>query len=361
MQHGSLKVVKNRNGVKVWRAQWRENGCGRTRILDEYSQMSRDKARAQFDKILEPLNTATRRTSAVTLLRYVEDEYLVVKARKWKESTRGTTEQIIGTHILEPFGSRGLASITRHELQAHLDQKAEAGLSVSVVGHVRWQLAAIFDMAEGDGLITVNPTHGLVTPNCKTPPDKRTITIESIIRGQLVLEIRDRLVFRLGVCEGMRPGEIFGLQIGDLRQDGMFHIERRIYRGKVNTPKGRRSRRPIPPTRATRALFDQWIELLLDQKPGAWLFPSETGKTPLSYSNVYRRNIQPALRTVGLGDTNFQVLRRTWVTQLGEAERDPHVRAQLAGHGIDVQENEYRQSLPEALKRGMRKLEKRLA
>ena len=33
MQRGSLKVIKNRHGVKVWRLQWRENGRGRTRIL----------------------------------------------------------------------------------------------------------------------------------------------------------------------------------------------------------------------------------------------------------------------------------------------------------------------------------------
>lgn len=158
----------------------------------------------------------------------------------------------------------------------------------------------------------------------------------------------------------MRPGEITGLQVGDFRPDGMIHIERRIYRGDLDTPKSSRSRRPIPPTKATRALLEQWLELLPNRNPSAWLFPSETGKTPLSYSNVYRRNIQPGLRQVGLGDVNFQVLRRTWVTEFGEAEHDPHVRAQLAGHGVDVHENEYRQSQPAVLKRAMRKLEKRL-
>ena len=80
----------------------------------------------------------------------------------------------------------------------------------------------------------------------------------------------------------------------------------------------------------------------------------------MSYSNVYRRQIQPALATLGLGNVNFQVLRRTWVTEFSEAERDPKVRAQLAGHSVDVHENEYRQALPAVLKRAMRKLDKRL-
>lgn len=214
-------------------------------------------------------------------------------------------------------------------------------------------------MAMGDGIITINPTDGLVTPTCKATGEKRTITVENMRRAQMVLAIRERIVFRLAVCEGMRPGEITGLQVGDFH-DGMIHVERRIYRGKVDVPKSRRSRRPIPPTETTRALLSQWQELLRDRSRAAWLFPSEAGNTPLSYSNIYRRQIQPALKTLGLGDVNFQVLRRTWVTEFGEAERDPNVRAQLAGHSVDVHENEYRQAQPAALKRAMRKLDKRL-
>ena len=142
-----------------------------------------------------------------------------------------TTEQIINSHIIEPLGSRQLSTITRKELQAHLDVVAAKGLSYSVVAHVRWQLVAIFDMAQGDGLTVHNPTSGLVTPKCKVAPDKRVIGVAEIRRAFMVLPIRERLVFRLPVCEGMRPGEITALQIGDIQADGI-HITRRIYRGK---------------------------------------------------------------------------------------------------------------------------------
>ena len=59
MQRGSLKVVKDRHGVKVWRAQWRENGKGRTRLLGRYSAVNRSEARAALDDILVPLRNAT--------------------------------------------------------------------------------------------------------------------------------------------------------------------------------------------------------------------------------------------------------------------------------------------------------------
>ncbi|MDW8353793.1 MAG: hypothetical protein RMK57_04610 [Bryobacterales bacterium] len=49
-----------------------------------------------------------------------------------------------------------------------------------------------------------------------------------------------------------------------------------------------------------------------------------------------------------------------WVTHLAEAERDARIRAQIAGHGVDVHENVYRQPDAAALKRAMRRLERRL-
>lgn len=362
MQRGSLKAVLHR-GVKVWRLQWRENGHGRTRILGRCIDMSRDEADAERKRILAPLNTRTEavETSAVTLRRYVEDEYLTVKARVWKASTRATTEQIIETHILFDMGERPLAVITRKDLQALLDAKAGSGLSASVVGHIRWQLVAIFGMAKSDGLTVagVNPAEELVTPKCKEAGERRIITADCIRKAEMVLDIRERLIFHLSVYHGMRPGEIVGLQLGDL-QDGMIHVARRIYRGVIDSPKSRKSRRPIPLMERTARLLDQWRQLLIDQRAEAWLFPSEAGITPVSHSNIYRRNIRPALKKVKLGSVNFQLLRRTWVTEFSQAEKDPAVRSQLAGHSVDVHENEYRQPDPAALRKAMRKLENRL-
>jgi integrase len=260
-------------------------------------------------------------------------------------------------HILQPFGDRAIASISRRELQAHLNAKAAVGLSSSVVKHIRWQLVAIYTMAEGDGLVTINPTKGLVNPKCKPEGDKKTISVDELLRAQLVLELRDRLLLRLAVCEGMRPGEITALQPRDYT-DGIIHIRRRVYRGVIDEPKGRRSKREMPPTPITAALLDQWLDLYPVQ-PDGWLFPSETGKTPLTYSNLWRRRIKPALATVGV-TANFQILRRTWLNELSETEKDPTVRAQLAGHSVDVSENVYRQPQSHVHKRAMKKLGRRL-
>lgn len=115
----------------------------------------------------------------------------------------------------------------------------------------------------------------------------------------------------------------------------------------------------FPQTENTVRLLDQWKELLKNSSPDTWLFPSEAGSTPISYSNVYRY-MRPALANVGLGGVNFQILRRTWVTEFSEVIDDPNVRAHLAGHSVDVHENEYRQPKTAVLKRPMRKMGKHL-
>jgi len=360
MQRGSLQVVLQR-GRKVWRAQWRENGCGRTRILGSFKEMPRAEARCELDRILAPLNSgsAARASGGGSLRRYIEDEYLVVKSRTWKASTRATTEQLIATHILAPIGDSTLATITRRDLQDLLDSLAAAGKSASVVGHVRWQLKSIFDMARADGLIAVHPAAALVQPVTKAAPVKRVMTLDEVKVAEFSLGLRERLLLRLAAVEGLRPGEVVGLQVGDV-QDGVVTIQRRIYRGVVDTPKSRRGVRAIPLTDGTRRALVEYLTWLTDKAADAWLFPSETGKTPLDYANVFRRRIRPALAKAGLGWVSFQVMRRTCATELGQCEPDAKIRADLLGHGVDVHENEYRQTPLEVRASTMRRLGKRI-
>jgi integrase len=300
--------------------------------------------------------TRSVQPTATTLGRYIEATYLDVKTRKWKASTRGTTEQLIRDHIVRPFGDRMLASITRKELQAHLDTLAFQGKSLSIVGHVRWQLSAIFRMAKGDGIITVDPTEGLENPRCKPHGEKKVLDFTQFRRVQMSLDIRERLILRLGVLVGLRPGEIMGLKVADVAEDELV-IQRRIYRRVIDTPKSRRGFRTVPlKDSRTRSVLREYLEILPDTGPDAWLFPSENPQQPLDYSNVFRRRIRPALENVGLGWVNFQAMRRTFGTKLAEVEGDAKVRAELMGHSVTVHENEYRQASAKAKQRAMKRI-----
>jgi len=365
VQRGSLKkFLDSRKRVWIWRFQWREPGFKgpRTKDLGRCSDISRAAARTAADEILQRVQGSipSLRSSTLPLQRFIEDTYLDVKTRKWKASTRGTTEQLLRDYVTRPFGNRLVHSITRKELQAHLDRLAQEDKSESVVAHVRWQLAAIFRMAKGDGFVSIDPTEGLETPLCKRPPEKLILEMEQFVRAQMCLDIRERLILRLAVAAGLRPGEIMGLKIGDVSESALT-IRRRIYRRVSDSTKSKRGERVVPLTdRSTKNILREYLAILPDASLEAWLFPSENPKKPLDYSNVYRRRIRPALDAMGLKWANFQVMRRTFGNKLAEVEKDAKVRAELMGHSVTVHENEYRQAPLKAKQRAMKKLGERL-
>jgi integrase len=201
-------------------------------------------------------------------------------------------------------------------------------------------LSAIFKMAANDGLVRGNPAGDLVIPRRARTPEKRTMTKGQVILALTVLDVRERIIFRLAVLVGMRPGEIFALRWARLDAQ-IIEVAERVYRGLSDDPKNeRRGRRKaaVPPDLA--ADLAQWRQLARDTSPDALVFPSERG-TFLSRDNFLRRNIHEKLEKVGLGWVNFQVLRRTQASLSHKEKIDPKVAADQRGHDLGVAMNTY--------------------
>ena len=171
-----------------------------------------------------------------------------------------------------------------------------------------------------------------------------------------VLNLRERVIAGLAVL-AMRPGEIFALTRSRTERD-YANIQQRVYRGEVDTPKTFKSRRLAALGDGLLAWIQQWLDLLPDRRPEAWLFPSEKLTTPLSKDNCWRRDIQPRLLKVGLEWANFQVMRRSHSSLMDDLGIDPQVRADQMGHGVDVNQNEYTHASLERRKQAVNALEK---
>jgi integrase len=286
---------------------------------------------------------------------YVLNVFLPQRRKRWKDSTDKTTTERFEAHLFPRFESCELSDLTRDLLQQFLDGKAKAGLSRSVVSHLRWDLNAIFKMAADDALVQGNPAGSLVTPKRARVLEKRTMTKEAVHLALSVLELRERIVFLLAVLVGMRPGEIFALRWGRIGRD-MVDIMERVYRGLPDDPKTERGKRgaALPPDLANE--LEQWRDISLDTSPEALVFPSERG-TFLSRDNFLRRNIHGKLHKVGLGWVNFQVLRRTQAS-LGHKEGiDPKVAADQRGHAIGVAIDTYTKTDLESRREAVTRLE----
>lgn len=339
-QRGSVKPRK-RNGKNYWYAQWREEGLPKSKELGLVSKMTRIEAETALAEILEPLNVAAGRPGpkVLTFAEFILLIYLLVFREKWKASTAMTEENRIMVHLVGSLGPRPMRDITREELQKLLNGKSK-NLAPSCINHLRFRLRSVFELALSEGVVDRNPATTLYTPRvCKASREKRVLSPEQMAQMGEVLGLRERLVSRLATWEGMRPGEVLALQVGDVELDCVW-VRRRLYRGNIDTPKTKRSFRQVALSEQTATLLKAWLALQ-PEEPTAWLFPSENPATPIRRDNIWRRSMEPQLKTVGLQWATFQVMRRTFATLSKQAGVDAHTRSAQMGNTVDVNENEY--------------------
>lgn len=240
-QRGSVRA-RQHGCRKVWVAQWWENGGKRSKVLGPIPEVSNGQAEAMLSKILAPINETAGQLLAPTFTfeQYVNDVFFPAMRNEWKESTRSRSETDIARYLFPAFGERLLPTIGRVDMQRFLEQKATS-YSASIVGHLRWHLNSIYKMAQSDGIVAFNPAAALFIRACKPAKGKQVMTVEQIRDVLGVLELQERVIFRMAVFDGMRPGEIFAMQLGKLRSNAVI-IDQRVYDGAFDLPKGRKGK-----------------------------------------------------------------------------------------------------------------------
>ena len=340
-QRGCLKP-RRRNGRNYWYAQWREDGKPKSKELGLCAKVNRAEAEAMLSSILHPVNVAAGHPSSIvyTLAKFIEEVYLPVCQSKWKSSTLVTEGHRLKLHVVGSLGSLRIEEITREDMQSFLDQKAKV-LAQTGIDHLRFRLRSIFELAMSEGVVDRNPAIALFTPRVCLP-DRERLVLTSDQASTMIeaLDLREKLLARLATWEGMRPGEILALQIGDVATESVW-VRRRLYRFEIDTPKTKRSIRQVALTKATSLILAAWVEAMPSRDPAAWLFGSENRDKPISRDNVWNRCMYPKLKPVGLEWATFQVMRRTFATLSKQAGVDAHTRSAQMGNTVNVNENEY--------------------
>lgn len=353
-QTGGIKKQRGR-----WIGMWWVNGRRKSRVLGLIKKMSKSEAREAIKKIVTEEDA--RRESINKDWRFgefVELVYFAYYTRKWKHSTRANNVNRINVHLVAVFSERELASFQYEELQDLLDLKVKDGLSFSVVDHLRWDMKQVFDMAVALGYIQRHPALLLFTPKEAKKPVRRVMTIKEVQICFGALDRRERLIAKLAVIAGMRPGEIFALT-WDRLTAAYADIRQRVYRGVIDTPKTGNSTRQAALSEGLLAEIETWRMMAVETRDDAWVFPSER-MTPLSKDNCWRRCMKPALAKVGLGWTNFLVMRRTHSSLMKQLKVDPKLVADQLGHTVDVNQNVYTQTPVEIRQEAVNQLEKSL-
>jgi len=170
-QRGSLQKRKS-GGCWNWIVFWWEDRRRRSQVLGSCSTISRPEALAEMAKLLLSANAHAGKAlpHVWTVGEWIRDAFLPFIRQKWKLSTASTSGDRIRKHIVTDLGALELQSVTRDLLQQYLERKVAAGLSFSVVDHLRWDFRAVFRLAVHDRVIPSNPAEMLFTPPTTSRP-----------------------------------------------------------------------------------------------------------------------------------------------------------------------------------------------
>ncbi|ACZ42474.1 integrase family protein [Thermobaculum terrenum ATCC BAA-798] len=301
------------------------------RRISRYAKTRRE-AQKQLRELLEA--AAEHRLvppNKLTLEQYLA-EWLEVRSRELRVSTRVNYQRLIEQHICPALGGRRLQALAALELSRWL-----AGLGERLPRRAQ-EAYALLHKALADavrlGLLATNPLDRVEPPKHQ----RRRPTLPA--RDQIALLIAaleagkagwysELLLFLLG--SGCRIGEALGLEWGDVDwQEGSVRISRQLLEvgGEVHEspPKSRAGERVIAlPAFALEALRQQRAKKL-----GKYCFLSSTGTTPC------RRNVLRALHAVcaelGLPRLRIHDLRHVHASLLAHAGVPPKVAQSRLGH-----------------------------
>jgi integrase len=314
-------------------------------ILGPKSELAKWEAREKLKAHIESQKppTKVRPHPGLTFAWFWEHRFRPIKEPTWKESARPHLLNAFKLYVLPYVGHMALGEITRFILQEKLNELA-GKYSRSVVLKFRVWTCALLDEAVEQGFIVKNPADKLVIPQTRTV-DKRTLTEVDIALLLAQLEGKFRLIMRIALVCGLRPGEILSLRWNDFTGAGLRIDETVARSGKVFAPKTEFSKATVWLPRSLRLELEMWREQT-DSSPEALMFPSDRG-TPYNISNVRNRVLLIAGKKSGVSVARFfQAARRTCATFLSRHGTVKDVQAHLRHADAETTLNEYVQEIP---------------
>jgi integrase len=354
-QEGSLVLVGKR--VKKWRGHFyvyerTPEGSEIRRFHNVFlglkSEMDKASARERLrELIIRETKDVAPPPVAVTFRWFYESRFLPQKEAQWKVTSRPKTKRFIENYVLRRFGDVQLRALEKFALQTYLNEIAQR-FSKSVLTKIRVYLNSILDEAVELEFIAKNPARKLAVPRSLKKVDSMHLTPAQIPQVLFHLNDRDRLIVRMFLVLGLRPGEMFALRWNDKQQNNL-RIDSSVTDGiEVETKtEGSHAYVWLP------AAIDTELEFLRsaanDASPDAFIFPSSRG-TAINTNNFLFRVLKEAGKGAGIQRVTHQMLRRTCSTYMAQLTTVKDVQAHLRHSTAKTTLEHYIKSVPESVR-----------
>lgn len=264
-------------------------------------------------------------SKSVTLGEYL-NQWLAGTRHAIETSTYETNERWIANHLIPHLGAAPLSEIDPGQLRLLYSQLKTSGrkcgvggLSARTIGHLHRLLYQAMQQAVQDGLVSSNPL-ALVKPPKVDPTE--TVVLDEFKALQLLEKAEGtslHIPILLGVCAGMRRGEILALRWEDVDfERGTISVNwslARVNAGiEIKRPKSASSRRLIAiPKFANLALQREFQ--LRNNINKACLVVHQLDKKPIA-PDAFSHAFATFLQKNGLPHMRFHDLRHTHVSLL---------------------------------------------
>src|SRR5437899_6482155 len=286
-----------------------------------------------------------------------------------KPSTRRAYVSIVRAQFVPAFGDRSLTGLGVEDVNAWLRTR-EGTLRVKTLRNHLGLLHKILDDAREAGYLVVNRLHqsrALQRPKAIREDDEGEI---EVLEPGEVHRLLDALapawfpLFPTALCTGMRPGELLGLQWGDLDEMArQLHVRRTAWRGAFYVPKTKRSRRKIDVGDQLLAVLGRWRRERYGEAgppPDALVFPGPADG-PLDLDAARKRVWAPALAAAKLRHVRIYSLRHTFASMLiRQGENIKYISTQLGHASVQITLDRYGHLFPDEKRTAATRLEAQL-
>lgn len=339
----------------------RKDGRYQARYTDRWGQRKtiygknvRD-LRKQLAEAMAGNENFTSIKTEITLDKWFSRWMEIYKDKSVRPNTKREYTHIYNKNISPYLGSRNINSLVKSDVQQLIDRAADANYAYERQSKIKVMLRDMLQRAVEDNLIINNPVSGIKLRADKEIKAKAlTLEEQNTFLDYCKNTFYDNL-FNVALNTGLRPGELFALQLADIDlKNGFIDVNKTLVYQKyltdtrkefhIEPPKTKQSYRKVPINSVCRHYLEEQIKLkgVISQKrpkeQNDYLFVTKFN-TPLN-SQLFSDAIRAVIRQINLTrpfDAQFEIFsghtfRHTFATRCFENNVEAKVVQSFLGH-----------------------------
>ena len=291
----------------------------------------------------------------ITLDKWFDRWMEIYKERSIRPNTKRQYTHIYYKNISPYLGGRNINSLVKSDIQMLIDRASDDNYTYERQSKIKVILNDMLQRAVEDNLVINNPVSGVKLRADKVIKAKSlTLEEQNTFFDYCRNTFYDNL-FNVAVNTGLRPGELFALQLSDVDlENGYIDVNKTLVYQKylddecktfhIEPPKTKQSYRKVPINSVCRMCLERQFELkkvISSKRPkqqNDYLFVTKFN-TPLN-SVIYSDAIKAVIRQINLSrpfDNQFEIFsghtfRHTFATRCFENGVDAKVVQSYLGH-----------------------------